>query len=247
MKIGLVSDTHYGFYQNTHLIHKKFWSNVSRSKLDLLIHAGDWATINQSQIEKTLKMIRSFMPNLTICGVLGNHDFWDSANVPQGSKPMSQRILNAEAILAEYQVHRLTHKPFYYKDAAILGFDGWYNETYPQTNDLRWMDDFTEGIPTHEYMRKRANTQFMDVLSTLDFLQSDNTRNQLKRIVVSHFSATDENSHGGDPSTLDYLAGRVDAVCYGHIHSHFDRVVKGARVLRCGSDYDFPQVLVFDL
>lgn len=78
LRLILTSDTHYGFYPSkTALILNKFVKKLAKEKPDVVLHAGDWGSTKQKEVESCVKLFRRLLPETPIVGTVGNHDCLD--------------------------------------------------------------------------------------------------------------------------------------------------------------------------
>lgn len=251
MKLALTSDTHYGI-GNANAKHLRFWNNlaseIEQQDVRALIWAGDIAIDRQRQFLRSMEMARSVLPKeLPILLVRGNHDFWD--NIDKKDKEANRRSFAMldrmhQEWFEKLDIHHLEKEPFVLDDVIILGWDGWYGNTNPPTNDERFMFRDIEGCPMHTYMSNRAWNNFEKVLE----YPVEGFR---KSVAVTHFNPYAGERHNlescANPKFYDLIKQKVDVFCCGHNHQHKDRIEDGCRVLNCGSDYGQPRYLIFEV
>lgn len=233
MKCLLTSDSHRGFDKNTHKIHEKFLIKIAEEKPDVVIHAGDWASNQQKQLEATFKQWRGALPNIPIICVFGNHDYW--CHKERFSYQTMQDF--HKKILKDFDIHHLGHSgPYETPDVIFAGYDGWYSHVNPPTNDAI-------NVPkdlTHDIMSKKAH---QDILNILD-LTSEKTI-----VGISHFPPFTENylylPYCANPLYMDPITEKCDVFCVGHSHKACDFIKNDCRVLNAGSDYNKPAYIVF--
>lgn len=241
MKIALTSDTHWAAYgQTTVKRTRKMWQRLAEEDFDILIHAGDWCTKDaRKQMRRAVIQCRRYIdkPILTI---LGNHDFWDNPRIDP-----RQMLLKHSATFEKHNVHYLLDNPFYYKDFVFVGFDGWYNNINPPTNDSYWMPMYVEGVPIHKWMNKKIDDDFGRVIS---YMESN------KRVVcVTHFSpfVRPDDYKGKDFSAnenyLPFITDKSEYLLLGHSHAALRVIKEGCIIIECGSDYNEPTYLIEEI
>lgn len=252
VKFALTSDTHYGHSGKTDRRHKNFLKEIREKfeagEIDALIHAGDWTSYRQDQFRRTLEMFRRELGDkMPIFAVRGNHDFWDGykGRKRRQAKLMYQQMMtlhnqwfrdNDISYLGDGTVHN-------FKDVALVGFDGWY-ATMPNTNDPELMVDYVEGCPIMAYLSNKAHKD-LDHLLQLDLSK------YRKSVCVSHFPPFADDWKGKGFSAnfkfLDPMKEKFDALCFGHSHRYVNRNEDGTWIYNCGSDYDKPRYLIFEV
>ena len=196
MKVAITTDTHYGYDHNTHKIHVKFLNKLRKACEDndvkALIHCGDWIACDQHQLPRTWKMFREAMGNLPIIGVKGNHDRWDHsywgvparkrrwAKHPAGMSFVSMEEQHQEWA-DEYNIHLLQDNPYRYddrgeEDTSIIGYNGWYRDALPQTNDLGRMFKAVESCPAGAYLQNQAHKNLQKCLDEVSYLECENPK-----------------------------------------------------------------------
>ena len=246
MKIGLISDTHYGFDEKSHGIHEEFWKKLAEetkeSPLDLLIHAGDWATADfQFEIEESLKIIRKYFPNLKILTTWGNHDYWS-----RKVKSLMEIEMIQKDICNKYNVHSLEDQGmFQIGNVKFVGFNGWYgNSLNPPTKDMLFMPSQINGCPTHLYLSQQAYKALDKVLET-------EVKEDEKLVVVSHFPTFVDlqqyESLAANFAFHEHIISKADYFCVGHSHQKVDRIEGKCRILNCGTNYNKLVLKTFEI
>ena len=239
MKFILIADTHTDFDCDSTPIYKKYYKEIlSKIDFDVLIHAGDWCTKSYKHFDPALSLIREYISK-PILTVLGNHDIWRSYNDLTELDDIKSYIREQ---FSKYDIHYLSEKSFEYEDIIVTGFDGWYNNIEPFTNDFKYLQKFYNDIPLSRYLNKIANDEVQRLL--------DIDTNNKKSIVVSHFEsykAWDDHYMGANPNYSKLLADNFDIICYGHTHRYSNSIVKHSRVLNCGANYNDPKFLWFEI
>jgi len=243
MRILLTSDTHYGMDHNTDKIHRKWLLKAKDENPDIVIHAGDWISSKQKQFKRTIEIFRETFPVVPILTVRGNHDFWDG-DEEFGS--IHEIFKQHEEWFREFNIHHLS-KPFEKDGVAFFGFDGWYHNLNPETNDLAWMPNHVDGIPVHQYLSKLAHKDLGNLIG-LDFIE--NGWIEKISVCVTHFPPFEHlfgrNPYGANPQYMQFLIDKFDFLCVGHSHKKEDFVKGMCRVLNSGSDYNKPAYLLFE-
>lgn len=257
VKFALTSDTHYGFGSKTHKFHMRFlaklWQAIQDEGVAAVIHAGDWSCNQQHQFMRTMKMFRQYIPKeIPILAVRGNHDLWDW---PDGYKVRAKRHWGElkrihEKWFFQHNIHHLEEGEYVVDDVIVCGFDGWYGQANPPTNDKDMIVDNIEGCPAMIYHSSRAYKELNRVLAT-------DTSKHAKAICVTHFPPIGgDRKNGYDPKDLSFSANpkylqpivdKFDVLCMGHSHQRVDRMHKKCRLLNCGSDYNKPEFLIFEI
>jgi predicted phosphodiesterase len=190
MLAAFTSDTHYGYGQNTHIIHEKFWAQLASHKPDVLFHAGDWSSYKQEQFHKTLVMARRHLPHIPILTVRGNHEIWDTtlkvlraSQNPTMDDANRDRIRAARRYTKRYPQIMQDHQKWFQEtgiihldgthydltpEIVVIGFDGWYHVTDPRergTNDDVAICSMIESAPAMVYLREKAYKDLDKILS----------------------------------------------------------------------------------
>jgi len=271
MKLAIVSDTHYGHSHRTQRIHEKFLKKLSEAcveeKVDALIHAGDWISHTQHQLPRTWKMFRKAMGDLPILGVLGNHDHWDSETwydfkkarhtKYRRGKPYNAMVLDWEEWAEESNIHLLEKNPYRFDeqgegDTIIYGFNGWYHNIPPLTNDVHHMPKLHEAAPIHSYLNNKAYKDLDWCLSEVEFKEAENEN--IKKIMVTHMPPYSKDSKYigfcSNPKFMGFIADPFDALIVGHSHQVEDFIheeeaytdegsfIHKCRVINPGTNFD---------
>ena len=248
LKCLLTSDTHYGHTHKTHKRHEKFFEQIKKEDFDLLIHAGDWSSSRQDQFRRTMAMFRRELgDDVPILAVRGNHDFWD---FKKGGRKMQRKYFLPELMrmhdewFDEYNITYLGRSMYQQDDVVFVGFDGWYGSSNPPTNDGHFMIRDVEGCPTMTYMANKAHKD-LDLL-----LQRDYSKFR-KSVCVSHFPPFSGDWKGkgfsANFSFFQPMKDKFDVLCFGHSHRRVDREEDGTKIYNCGSDYDKPNYIIFEV
>lgn len=239
MRVLLISDTHRGFSPSTAKIHMR-WADEVLSKLeyDVLILAGDLSSHKQRQFYSSLKFFRKVAgPDRDILLVRGNHDFWDGD------------IKNFDAMLARhtdwFQEFRITHLQsswsYVKDDVAFVGWDGWYWQLPSNSNDTRWIP--SGGI---QLLDQQAPKSFENSLRIAEEL----SQTYDKIVGVTHFPCLrglGDMRYGGNPHYGEIILPYLDVLCMGHSHQRVDLEIQGTRLYNCGSDYEKPNHILFEV
>lgn len=268
MKIILTSDLHYGCAPNNANKLNKFFQKLANvvkdEKVDLVILAGDLASTRQRQFKKCLELANNLLP-CNIAVVRGNHDFWDGEDRKDPmsfQRTFSQIDSEQRAYMKSIGIHHLEEGPLIFEengeDILICGFDGWYGNSNPPTNDKYWMPQLHEGCPIMTYLSNRAWKTFDECLK----LDTEKFR---KSVIVTHFNPyifgkgykgyvpdpEVDALMSANPKFLDEIRGKFDVLCCGHTHAFKDEIdTKGSkplRILNAGSDYNQPKYILFEV
>jgi predicted phosphodiesterase len=244
MKIAITTDTHYGHDHRTHKIHEKFLKDLKNScdenRVDAVIHSGDWISCNQHQLPRTFKMFRDALGDLPILGVLGNHDFWDFDywGVPIAKRRWAKHpagMSHAHMVLQhmewakDYNIHLLQKNPFRFdafgsNDTVIMGYNGWYNDPMPMTNDSKYMASMYESCPLGVYLKNEAYKNLFWCLDEVDCVKSENKN--VKKVLVTHMPYHSKNkkylNFCANPRYLDFVSEKFDCLIVGHSHQTED-------------------------
>jgi len=241
MKILALTDTHCGFGPKTHLKLEKYFNMLKKDcEFDIIVHSGDWISHKQKQWKTIFSIIRRVFPDIPIMGVMGNHDRWNYKGKHTSVAEWEKVTLQT---WKDYRIRYLPNEPYITDEVEIYGFDGWYQELDPPTND-KFQMKFTDP----EIMRvfsKRSNDQATKAIESLWDIGE-----KKKKIVVTHFNIYGQYREGhlifGDTKLFQYLRGTADLVIEGHTHRPLDVKVDGTRIVNVGSDYEFPNFLILD-
>lgn len=260
MKCLLTSDIHYGYDSKSHSKQRKFWTRVSKEvvaqDIKVIVIAGDIAVNRQRHIECTFRLAREFVPNVTIACVLGNHDWWDT-NDPKdkdaGRRSFARLSELHEELFKRYDIHYLQNKPLVVTDNdksfMFCGWDGWYANVHPMTNDDENIFMDVEGAPMHHFMSSRAWKTFDALLTQLEDPEVQKKYDAI--VAVTHhnpYCDSEPYRHMiANERFLEEIKPRVDVFCCGHSHQRRDEVVDGCRILNAGSEYNQPQHIVFEV
>jgi predicted phosphodiesterase len=259
----------------THGRHVKFWADmakeVKKQDVKAIIWAGDAAVNRQDQLQRTFKMARQALGNdIPILFVRGNHDLWDDL---AGKEKYYNRKKPKRTLQGIYDLHAQFFKEsnitclsdiesYVIEDVIFLGFDGWYANANPPTNDEAHMPRDVEGAPIHAYLSNKAWKEFERCLYT-------DTSAYRKSVLVTHHNPYNsrkgyeslekfiygntcnvfggENLFNAEYKFLDEITKAFDVLCCGHSHVAKDTSFERVRILNCGSDYDAPKFIVFEV
>lgn len=264
MKIAVTTDTHLGASNNTIKIHEKFLKNLMEESFDVLVHTGDIASHKQKQLHRSLIMFKEALEDIPMLFVLGNHDLWDQEAWNQKNKRYNKRTsyehLRSQQRdwFEEVGVHYLQDEEYVYKDEAIFyGYDGWYKDLNPPSNDKNWMPPIAKLCPINQYLNYRANKTLDAILMSAEGMKR--VKPHLKFVCATHHSLTPyrggADTMNGDPRHLDFLSENFDLVLNGHSHQEVDQIheyvfgntICTCRVINAGSDYDKPKYKIIEL
>lgn len=262
IKLMLTSDTHYGMDGKTHSKHSKFWRKVAetieKEDIKALIWAGDIASFRQRQFRRSLEMAAEHV-SIPILLVRGNHDYWNGYDPKEPKmhlKTMEQVMDQHQLWFKQNGIHHLENGPYVIEDVIICGFDGWYGSANPNTNDKKWMPITIYGEKiTSQYLVSKAWKDFEKCLEI-------DTTPYRKSIIVTHHapypydhSYVDTNMylglnyghHTANFRFLQEMKGKFDILCCGHSHKLRDDYDEGIQIYNCGSDYNAPKAMVFEV
>lgn len=251
MKIALTSDLHRAFNENTWEILDAFFEELAREEWDVLILAGDLGSHRFDHFKDLLKQVNHHIVGRPVLAVRGNHDLWNRAYSMSLWADENNEITKLFRLLrhgSEYfKKHNIDHLEegiWMCDNVAIVGWDGWYHNPNPPTNDDKRIHG---GRDVHTFLNKRADHQFMNVLKRLDSVPEG-----FKKVVVTHMApfAHEEiyPEFNANPKMMDLLVEKnINVLCYGHTHKAFDQVVQGIRCINSGSDYNKPKRVIFEV
>jgi predicted phosphodiesterase len=243
MRLVLTSDTHFGHDGKTQSKHQKFLKAVAEENPDVLVHAGDWTSSKQEQFRRTLEMFREEL-RCPIVAVRGNHDFWQTVDRFHFLQETESLFEQHEIWFRQFNIHHVSQGPFVIDGWTITGFDGWYGNLNPPTNDEKFMPLFTQNMRTMEWFNRKAHWDLQDILDKVDLSRE-------KKICVTHFPPFTENQlyaqFCANQNYLEVLCERFELLLVGHSHRECDWVFKGTRIVNSGADYNAPKYKVLDL
>lgn len=282
MKIAKVSDTHYGFDHKTHEIHVKVLREIAKmykdGEIEALLHAGDWVISEQHQVMRTWKLFRKELGDLPIWTVMGNHDHWDysSWGLPLAKRRWRTKHINGKSYGAmendwetwagEFDISLLEpHGPIVKpeKNLAIYGFNGWYEEVPPNTNDSNFMPKYHESAPIHSYLRYKAGKKVDECMEHAEEIKKKYPG--IKTLLLTHHPSYNFEPEWAFMSAnmrwMPFIAEHFDFYCVGHSHRQEDFIYKSPddnymRCINAGScdiragqlkhRYNAPVIKVFD-
>jgi len=250
MKVLLTSDTHYGLNGKTHSKHSKFWKKIQKEietqDIKVLIWAGDVAVNKQRQFKRSIEQAREHV-DIPILLVRGNHDFWDvldRKDEQAGHRGFHRLEYLHQHLFKKYDIHHLERGPKVIDNVLFCGWDGWYGDADPPTNDAYNMFQDVQGCPMHVFMSNRAWQQFDEILAI------DLTPYRASVAVTHHNPYVNDKKWEkccANPKFYDIVKERFDYFCCGHNHQRKDNVEDSCRVLNSGSDYNDPKYLIFEV
>lgn len=240
-RIALIGDTHMGCSGSTEYLLEKKFGELKKEDFDFLIHTGDWISHSQDQLEPLLSLIRRHIDK-PIIGVMGNHDYWNSY------EPMTIKKISSlhKRLFKKYGIFYLEgSKPFRFgENLSVWGFNGWYGNTNPPTNDKYRMPKMENNIPIHEYLSGVAHKRLERIIT-----QARNTPGN--KICVTHFPPYTFNqrylSMCACESYLDLICEEFSHFIVGHSHQKEDWVRLNCRVVNPGGDYDSPNYKIIEV
>lgn len=242
LKCILISDLHYGHSPKTHNRVKMFLETLELIKPDLIINAGDEISNKQESFRKFWKLFRECIPTTPVISINSNHNFWSSDK-------LHQNIISIDAYHAEvYKEFNVMNfqetRMIPWNGVHFYGFDGWY-AIDPLTNDRGMMPKgFNDGLSSHDFLQKRANSAFESIMSST-------FSSEVKNVLITHFpSFTKESAYEDMCANLNWfpmITETFDYYLVGHSHQRCDDRIGKCRVLNCGSDYDCPRFIEFEI
>jgi predicted phosphodiesterase len=259
MKILLTSDTHYGHTVNrTARLLNKFVKKIGAEKPDIVLHAGDWGSTKQKEVESCLKLFRRELGEETpIVGTLGNHDAWTNSS-KEHYATLKEVEHNLQELFAEYHIldgYKLSD------NIEIFSYNSWYKGNNPPSNDhkfipplrvltfeAKWFGDYIRDM--HQYLIEKSYVNCFEVCGKIA------TSKAKHKIVVTHFEPVgnyrDDPFYDGMKGSIAEHEQLIEAgatiLCYGHSHRVGDYTNdKGVRIVNCGSDYNFPEYKIIEL
>jgi predicted phosphodiesterase len=255
-----MSDIHMNHSHNTVKIWRKFFRKKLRAKLfDIIVVAGDIASVKQKDLNTFFGLLREFFPNHKVFWVKGNHDFYDRKSWFRGSYNADER--RRKPITREWNYYKILeyHKKLcnqynlihldgsfeeLNKDIVLFGFDGWYGYK-PITNDVLMIPD---NLKDNSLLRNKAHDDLNNILNTVEKYYQDEG---VIKICMTHFppyTFQPQYKHMiANENYLKFIAEEFDYLLLGHSHRDEDWNFKGCRIINTGSDYDKPQAKIIDV
>ena len=279
MKFAKVTDTHYGFNHKTHKIHMKLLKELAhlceKEKVEGLIHCGDWATTKQNEVQRSWKMFREYLGDLPIYTVMGNHCHWDYPTYGvhiskrkdwKNGKPYGAMESDWEQWAGEYDISLMeNHGPVVIpeKNIAIYGFNGWYDQIPPNTNDSAYMPKSHHGAPIDQFLRWKAQKkldEWMEHAAEVKIRYPG-----IKCLLMTHHGSYNFEKQWEFMSAnlrwMEFIAQEFDYYCCGHSHKQSDFIYKSPdgyhmrcinagscdiKVKQLGHRYNAPVIKIFD-
>jgi predicted phosphodiesterase len=254
MKILLLTDTHSGYNKNTYNTLNRFFDKVvSKYEFDIVVHCGDWISNSQNQWKSIFKLIRKHIPNKVILGVKGNHDYWHNESYVKLNGKLNRlnniedRIKYQKEVWKEYNIQYLEDKPYILKDIEIYGFDGWYNNSNPPTNDYKYIPQFVDGKMSSFWFNHKNYKKLEHILN------KDNPDNKIK-ILVTHFGCFSNELYSeglsedmNGPNYFKFLKDHFNYILYGHTHKRHKIIHDNVEIFNTGSHYNKPKCMIIDI
>ena len=256
MKVILTTDLHEGFDYKTNEINKKHIKKMAEEivndpEIKVMVITGDLASHKLKQFPRILKMLRANI-HIPILVVRGNHDLWgrEEGKLQRDGTWFQPKFQSLQEIYTlqkqwfkDYDIHHLEEGNFKIENTVFVGWDGWYHDLFPNTNDEFHMTTYTEGIRTMEWLSKRADKEFERVIY-------DDTEADI-RIAVTHHSPmpTDPlyQSHCSNPKHLQFITSKYDYFLIGHTHQKTFMQVNDCIIINAGSHYNDPKYRIFEV
>lgn len=239
MKIALTSDTHYGITDKTYRKLEQMLKKMQEQEPDVVLHAGDWGSHKERHLGACMKLFRRFFSDTPIVGVRGNHDLWTEHSL----QTLETFISNSDKTFEEYNILNTYFN--HQEKVVIVGWNGWYKSLWPRSNDKYHMPQPENGFPINDYMQLLARESFARANIILEKYPT------YKKIALTHFSHSYRNDYaemnGDDKPITQLIDMEVNVICLGHSHIAQDETVHETRILNCGSDYNKPAYVIFEL
>jgi len=234
---------------------KKLQTDVENDpEIKFIVFAGDQSSSQLSELSLYFHLFREILPDLPAYWVKGNHDFWDKKHV--GSlgevleihdklcKDYDIKHLDAEKVVIPYR-DEILHED---KTLALFGFDGWYGNTNPPTNDISYMRYKMNGdqLPILHHMYNKAKNDFQKVLDLRESCEADT------RVLLTHFPSFSDaplvwGTMCANFDMLNPILSNFDIYLVGHSHQHVVDKRGDCRIFNCGSDYSDPKYMVIEV
>lgn len=248
MLILQLNDTHKGFDHNTDSIHRKFFKEVAAQEFDVLVHAGDMASVKQASVKASMLQLRKAAGNRPVCLVRGNHDYWQGAGE---HRRVSHNIMlrRQRQWAADLNIILLDEGGTYETDNVFIGgFASWYG-TSPVglTNDFKWMERLTPQLDDVDSVLRNCET-----FTLTNLMYQLEGKVGKTRIVVSHmpiFGTSYDQKYTSSFSNQHALRGNCEHYLCGHSHRHYEGSEEmgwGIKVWQTGSDYNKPRFQIID-
>lgn len=188
-----------------------------------------------------------------------DQESWNQKNKKYNKKTSYEQMKSQQREwFEELNVHYLQDSEFIYKDEVVFyGYDGWYRDLNPPSNDKYWMPPFAKMCPINQYLNYRATKTLDAILMSAEGMKR--LKPNLKFVCATHHSLTPyrggADTMNGDPRHLDFLSENFDLVLNGHSHQEVDQIheyvfgntVHSCRVVNAGSDYDKPKYKIIEI
>lgn len=233
MKALITSDTHYGFRETTpRILERKF--QEAPKDIDVIFHAGDWISHDQSQWKGITKLFRDLFPKAMIIGVLGNHDYWNKPKKTYAAMDADRKIFTDM-----HEIYLLNGEAMEKDDIIVCGFNGWYHIPEPPSNDVNWMPEWIDGKYFHMALADKANEMFQRVMSV-------DVGNKLP-ICITHHGPDDRSGMGANPKYITELAKKFNIIVLGHSHMPASYKIGDTLVVNPGSHYNDPKYIIMEI
>lgn len=255
MKIALTTDLHYGYSMNTYItLSNYFKKNLLQLKeSELMVISGDLIASKQESFPQLFKLLRHYYHyDKEILIVRGNHDYWDYENKHNyDAYKYMQDNFRKECDL--FEITYLPDSPWYTKNFVFYGFDGYYAQIPPKTNDVRNMPLQAHDEDIHIHLNRKAHNHLQAILRDVDGFK--NKHPDKKLVCVTHYNLKAEPAWefmSGHRSYLDAITGAgFKYLFWGHNHKkeNFKYTYNGntINVINAGGDYDKPSLMFIDL
>lgn len=253
MKIALTTDIHYGYSMNTYIILSNYLKQnlIQLKECELMVISGDLIASKQSSFTQLFKLLRHYYDK-EILIVRGNHDFWDYENKSYYDTYRLMQI-NFRKECDLHNIIYLPDSPWYTKKFVFYGFDGYYSQIPPKTNDGHHMPLQAHDEDIHVHLNRKAHNHLQAILRDVDGFKDKHPDKKL--VCVTHFNLMAEPRWEFMSGNRAYLDVLTDAgfkyLFWGHNHqkekfkyTHNDNTIQ---IVNAGGDYDKPSILFLDL
>jgi hypothetical protein len=142
----------------------------------------------------------------------------------------------------ESNIIDLNETPYHLEVISFKGHDGWYGLTDTGTRD-------SARIPKDITMADLSRKAHLALERNLDLI---NNLDEQKIVYITHMPAFTENpmytKYCAASSHLDAITQAANIYCVGHSHQRAEGfTINNCRVYNCGSDYDDPRWVEFEV
>jgi predicted phosphodiesterase len=181
-------------------------------------------------------------------------------------KPYSAMESDWEQWAGEYDISLMeNHGPIVYpeKNIAIYGFNGWYDEIPPLTNDNAFMPKTHHGAPIHQFLRWKAQKEIDKCLEQAAEIKIRYPG--IKCLLMTHHGSYNFEKQWQFMSAnlrwMEFIAQEFDYYCVGHSHRQEDFIYRSpdgyhmrcinagscdTKLKQLGHRYNAPVIKIFD-